>query len=287
MARNRWLELCQLVQQDDGLPTWKEARHWTTQKLHFWHRYIDITTTAMVGHSRWPAGLVYVDLFAGAGICTLKGTNERVPGSALIAAYSAKPFKRIVACEKDPALAEALRVRLANSPMPTRCHVLRGDCNDLIDDVIAHIPARALTLAFIDPKALDAKFTTIAALSNSRRVDFVVLFADAYDIPRNVEQHYRQNPDSKLDQVLGPDCRWRQELDELTNPTGPNKRRLFRRLYKKQLERWLGCKYSRNKPIKSERGPVYSLVFASKHELGLKFWDTALKKDVGGQKELF
>ena len=287
MAKDRWPDLCKLVAQDDGLPTWEEARHWTAKKLYSWHRYVEITTTAMVGRDQWRGGLVYVDLFAGAGVCTLKDTNERIPGSALIAAYAAKPFSRIIACEENADLAEALKARFANTLAGRRCHVLTGDCNDLIGEVVGLIPQGSLTLAFIDPTGLDAEFGTIATLSRSRRADLLVLFADAYDIPRNVEQHYRQNRDSKLDQALGPDCPWRELLDGLTNPTGPSTKCFFRRLYEKQLARHLGYTHFRNKPIESGRGPIYSLVYASKHELGLKFFDEALKKDVGGQRELF
>jgi hypothetical protein len=47
--KDRWPELCELVEQDDGLPT-RDAGPWTEDKLFFWNRYIDITTTSMVGH---------------------------------------------------------------------------------------------------------------------------------------------------------------------------------------------------------------------------------------------
>ena len=66
MAKNRWPELCNSVSKDDGFPT-REVGHWSERKLWFWNRYIEITTSSMVGHPKWPAGLVYVDLFAGPG----------------------------------------------------------------------------------------------------------------------------------------------------------------------------------------------------------------------------
>jgi three-Cys-motif partner protein len=166
----------------------------------------------------------------------------------------------------------------------SRCHVLTGDCNERIDDIVNLIPPGSLTLAFVDPKGLDAKFSTIRALARRRRVDFVVLFADAYDIIRNVELNYRQDPNSTLDQVLGPDSQWRERLDALASPTGANKRRLFREIYEEQLKRHLGYEHIRHKAIKSRHGPVYTLVYASKSKLGLKFWDEALKKEAGGQK---
>jgi len=80
MAKDRWHELCDSVAEDDDLATWEDADYWTERKLYFWHRYIDITTRAMVGRAKWPAELAYVDLFAGAGVCTLKETGKRIPG---------------------------------------------------------------------------------------------------------------------------------------------------------------------------------------------------------------
>ncbi|NQU09399.1 three-Cys-motif partner protein TcmP [bacterium] len=276
--------MCELVREDDGLPTWGEGGLWTKAKLYFWYRYLDITTTAMVGNPRWPGGVVYVDLFAGAGVCTPKESNERIPGSILIAANMTKPFTRVVGCEAVKEVADACRARLATTPVASRCHLLMGDCNERIGQVVDLIPAGSLTLAFIDPNGLDAKFATIATLSEHRNVDFVMLFADAYDLPRNLERLYRRDPNSKLDQVLGLDSRWRERLDELPNPTGANKRKLFRRIYEEQLRNHLGYVHIRHKAIESPNGPIYTLVYASKHKLGLKFWDEALKKEASGQR---
>ena len=110
MARNRWPELCESVKQDDGLPT-RMVGHWSENKLFFWSRYIEITTSAMVGHSKWQTGLIYVDLFAGPGVCTIRESKKRIPGSPLIAANAPKPFKKIILCEKDSTLVDACEKR--------------------------------------------------------------------------------------------------------------------------------------------------------------------------------
>src|SRR5688572_14341534 len=115
MAKDRWNELCALVAKDDGLPV-REAGVWHEQKLFFWNRYIDITTRAMVDHPKWDAGLAYVDLLAGPGVCRIKGTTRRFPGSVLIAANAPKPFEIILASELKPSLANALEQRLEASP---------------------------------------------------------------------------------------------------------------------------------------------------------------------------
>jgi len=165
--------------------------------------------------------------------------------------------------------------------------VLVGDCNHRVQEVADLIPHNALTLAFIDPTGLDAKFDTIAALAERSRADFVVLFADAYDINRNAERVYRNDPNSKLDQVLGPSADWRKKLDALQNPTGFNKRRLFADIYKSQLRRHLGYIEFGDKTIADRGRPLYKLIYASKDKLGLKFWHEATKKEAGGQRRWF
>ena len=287
-AIDSWRDLCEKYSEPDGLPVWKKAGPWTEDKLYFWKRYLDITTKAMHSSRAFPGGLVYVDLFGGAGVCASKeAPTKRFPGSAIIAAHAAKPFRKIIVCEQNRLLAKACRTRLDATAVADRCEVLVGDCNALVHEVVQKIPQRALTLAFIDPKGLDAQFETIEVLARNSRVDFVLLFADAYDITRNCERVYRPDLDSKLDQVLGPGIDWRKELDGLKHSNSVTRRKLFADIYKRQLERLLKYKYFGKKVMKRGGRPLYRLVYASKDKLGLKFWREALKEDSGGQRELF
>jgi three-Cys-motif partner protein len=283
--KDRWPELCKLVEKSDGLLR-REVGPWTERKLYFWNRYIDITTSSMVGKRAWAAGLVYVDLFAGPAICEIKNSHRRIPGSVLIAANAPKPFSKIIACELDPTMADACEQRLKQSSTESMFKVLQGDCNKLISRVIEEIPDRALTLAFIDPEGLDAQFDTISALTTNRRVDLVVLFADAYDIVRNVEL-YMNDPKSKLDLTLGPESRWRDLWKALGNQNGTNTREMFAKIYMNQLHRHLGYDQFDQHVIKSDHGPLYRLIYASKSPTGLNFWDTATAKDEKGQMDLF
>jgi three-Cys-motif partner protein len=268
MAKDRWRELCKLVEKDDGLPV-RDVGPWTEEKLFFWNRYIEITTTAMVGHPKWPAGLVYVDLFAGPGVCRIEETGKRIPGSPLIAANSPKPFARILACERDSNRAAACRRRLAQEGSRTECHVIEGDCNEQVHKLVGMIPAGALTLAFIDPTGLHARFVTIETLSKHGPVDLLLLFADAYDIVRNVDLYFK-DPDSNLDQVLGPDSNWRERWEQMGDRSSTSIRRMFAGLYREQLARYLGYRVFREKTMKSTHGALYRLIYASKHELAAR-----------------
>ena len=149
-----------------------------------------------------------------------------------------------------------------------------------------------MTLAFIDPKGLDIKFETVSKLSQAR-ADLVVLFADAYDISRNDETYYRDNPNSKLDEVLGPGSEWRARLDSHPSRSSTDKRKLYAEIYKDQLRKLLGYTEFDDQVMSSARGrlgppmPLYRLIYASKNKLGLKFWRDAKKEDAGGQRQLF
>jgi len=286
MLKDRWHDLCGFVQQNDGLPT-RPVGPWTEKKLYFWNRYIDITTRAMVGHSAWPAGLVYVDLFAGPGVCTLKDSKRRIPGSVLIAAHAPKRFSWILACEKDPDLFHACKSRLVAAGASARSHVFLGDCNESVSQIASAIPDGALTLAFVDPTGLHARFDTIAHLSRRGAVDLLVLFADRHDIVRNVELYDEQGRESNLDQVLGPDSEWRSHWRRLGNQNAENVSKMFAEIYRRQLRDHLGYTRSAEKTMYSAKGPLYRLIYASKHERGLEFWDKITKKDVSGQKDLF
>ncbi len=62
---------------------------------------------------------------------------------------------------------------------------------------------------------------------------------------------------------------------------------MFADIYKDQLRKHLGYAHFGEKTISSTDKALYRLIYASKHELGLKFWEESLKKEVSGQKHLF
>jgi three-Cys-motif partner protein len=280
--KDRWPELCELVAQDDGLVV-RDSGPWAEKKLHFWNAYIDITTSSMVGHVGWPEGVVYVDLFAGPGVCLISGANRRVPGSPLIAAHAPKAFRKILLCELDPVNAIACQDRLNRSPAAATSKVFCGDCNDEVSKIAAEIPRGALTLAFIDPTGLHIKMTTITKLASAGRVDLLILFPDAVDVLRNIDL-YRLQPNSNLDQFLGSDSNWRAELDSLGDSEPSRVRQLFATLYTQQLKKHAKYEVFGQEIIKGPQGPLYRLIFASKHPRGAEFWEKVTKKELGGQR---
>lgn len=269
--RDRWRELSQLVAEDDGLLT-RVVGPWSLDKLWWWNRYVEITTTAMVGHPAWPAGVVYVDLFCGPGVSTLRESGDRCPGSPIIAASAPKAFRRILLCEENEDAASACRERIRRLNAEERTTVFCGDCNERIGEIAAEIPDGALTVAFVDPTGLHADFSTIETLTTNRQVDLLILFADRMDIVRNVEL-YEQQTDSNLDRVLGPDSDWRSRWQACDSTAPSDVARLFLDIYQDQLRRHLNYEYFGDEVIaKHQNVPLYRLLYASRHERGLDFW---------------
>ena len=281
--RDLWRELCDKVSEPDGLPI-RECGAWTEDKLWFWHKYFSITTQAMVGHPKWKEGVAYVDLFCGPGICETREPKKRLPGSSLIAACTNKPFCQIVAIDLDPDSASACRVRL-NQIAPNRnTHVIEGDSNVKIDEALERIPKNALTLAVLDPPGMDYHFQTIKKIASARRTDFLLLFADAIDAVRNLDLYFEQE-ESKLDHMLGSN--WRIELQSLGSLSPNSVRQFLSDTLKRRFHEELGYEGFREKRINGPRGALYKLLFASKHERGVDFWDKIARNDRRGQGELF
>ncbi len=283
-SADRWHELCERVAVDDGLPC-RDVGAWTEDKLFTWNRYIEITTKAMADNPRWTGGLVYVDLFAGPGVCrTRELNNRRIPGSALLAAWAPKQFRKILACEKNPDLAHALEERLSSANSDISSSVVNGDCNEVIVELVKLIPQGALTLAFVDPEGLHVHFQTLRILTSSRPVDLAILFADRMDIVRNVALYARQ-ADSNLDRFLGPTSNWRDDWHRLSNQDAEHTCQLFGDIFRNQLATELGYEFFSDQVYRCARSALYRIIYASKHELGLKFWEIS-KIDRGGQMEL-
>lgn len=114
----------------------------------------------------------------------------------------------------------------------------------------------------------------------------IVLFSDRFDLGRNVHAYYYPSDErTKLDDFLGP-VDWRSKLDGLADQTGAKVRSLFGKLYLEQLSK-LGYLHTDTWPLDGPQGPVFSVIYASKNPLGLKFCRIAMKKDFDGNEGLF
>lgn len=279
MKDDLWGRLCKLVAADDGLAV-RKAHAGTVDKLFWWSRYLSITTSAMVGRDRWPTRITYVDLFSGPGVLSVEGT--RYPGSGTLAANMPKPFDKMIFCELEAESAEALRSRLSTYLADQRSTVLQGDCNALIGEVISQIPEESLTLAFVDPPGLEASFGMLQRLAEGRNVDLLILVPTEMNATRNLEHYFLPQEHSKLDRMLGAGADWRLRYAKIVNQTRPNVSRMIVDVYKAQLQGVLNYIYFGEEVIRYRNMPIYRILFATKHELGSRFWNLATKKSRKG-----
>ena len=124
-------------------------------------------------------GAIYLDLFAGPGIVTIKGPGDRVAGSPIAAICAAKiPFDHSVLIESNPERGSALLKRLSTFLSPNTFTVIRGDCNRELKRVTSLIKDRwkkPIILIFVDPEGMEAKWETIEHLSqNFPNIDFMI-----------------------------------------------------------------------------------------------------------------
>lgn len=259
---------------DDGL-LMREVGEWSRDKHYFLRRYIDAFTTAMKDKN-WE-GLHYIDLFAGAGIEKIRGTDELTWGSPLIAAQAPNPFTRLHLCEKGKKYYRALVKRV--SAIAPKSQILNGDANKKIYEIINAIPDGSLSLAFLDPYGLHLDYETLKVLSG-KRSDLIILLADHMDALRNWFAYYLDNPKSNLDRFLGPGVNWREKLMEC-----PKDRRVeeLRKMYEQQIHK-LGYDYFIPERISRKKAPLYSLIFCSRADNAAKLWRDIAEKKPDGQR---
>ncbi len=227
---------------------------------------------------RW-AGLHYIDLFAGAGVEKLAESGELEWGSPLIAAQATFAFDQLHLCEMDEEKRLALTQRVKRFRKGSSDQILGGDANQLVSDVVDTIPAKSLTLAFLDPYGLHLDYETLRSLARIRS-DLIIFFPDRLDILRNWQAYYWENPDSNLDAVLGADSNWREAILSVADS-----RRLqaFLDLYVGQIKK-LGYRCFEWEPIPSEGRRLYWLIYCSRSNVGAKIWRRVSEKKPGGQR---
>jgi three-Cys-motif partner protein len=190
---------------DDGLVT-PEVGAWAEEKYQLVLCYATIVARSMAKKA-WQ-GLVYLDLFAGAGRARIAGTQQIIPASPLLVLGLQNGFGTHIFCELDPANAEALRTRTAEAAAGRRVVVVEWDTNANVDAILNHVPERSLTFCFVDPFAIaPLQFTTIRRLADARRMDFLVLLATGMDVTRN-ERLYTLLEDLRVSEAVGHD-NWR------------------------------------------------------------------------------
>jgi three-Cys-motif partner protein len=165
---------------EDGLPA-RLTGKWVFDKKYYFERYLDIFTHG-VG-KKWNGQLAYADLFSGPGKSLIRETSEEIDGSPLIALRY--DFARYVFVDVPEVIA-VLRERLKGHPKCNSITFIEGDCNTVVDDIRAALPANHLNLAFIDPTGLQIRFRTISKLVENRKIDLLMTIQFGMGIRMNI-----------------------------------------------------------------------------------------------------
>jgi len=281
--------ICKIKNALDGLPI-RCVGLWAKDKYFYLKRYFEIFTTAM--KDKWKGELYYIDLFAGCGKCRVRDTCEEIDGSALVSLSIKYPFKKYIMVELDSDAADALKKRVEKTSYKDRVKIIPGDCNKTIDEIMAEIPERSLSLALVDPTGLHIKFNTLEKLTMDRRIDLFITFPEGMDIKRNLSKYFKQSH-SILDDYIG-DEGWRQlfpkDIRDINQLTSTHIEKSLIGYYRKTLSK-LGygeIKSGDEILIRSSQKnlPLYYLLFASKHPLGHTFWNKISKISPTGQIKL-
>jgi three-Cys-motif partner protein len=282
-----------LEPEDDGL-TMRPAGSWAADKLDYLARYINVFETSM--RNKWTVRY-YIDLLSGPGKNRVRESGEVLLGSPLIALTTQHPFTHYIFVDNSPENTAALRERCSVSPYSDRVTILTGDCNTLVDQIVAQIQPvqwQSLNLAFLDPEGMELQWSTVEKLARLPRMDLIINYPQG-GLKRGMRQVFEANPPTKVDRFFGG-SRVARDIREVPAKAPPRRPALSPAgpIQKQPGETGLPVTYigivdTGDSPLirnVQRRAPLYRLLFASKHPLGNEFWEKITRREPSGQRRL-
>jgi three-Cys-motif partner protein len=274
--------------EDDGLIT-PEIGSWGEEKYRHVALYASLFVKSM--RNKWDC-LVYIDLFSGAGRARIRSTARIVNSSPMAVLGLADKFDRYIFCEKDRRKSEALRKRIKKNFPELDTHVIDGDANKKVAEILEKMPSyrkdyRVLAFCFVDPYALNnLRFDTLRGLA-TRYMDFLVLIPSGMDAHR-FESIYVKPDNLTIDEFLDNN-EWRCVWTEFRKKGIPFERFIVQQ-FGKSMETldYLSPGFEDTKLIRSYEKNLllYRLVLYSRHAIGKEFWQQT-KKYSQSQQEMF
>lgn len=276
----------------DDLPV-RCVGEWGKHKISFLTRYLDIVGKAMKGKRE----LNYIEICSGPGRCIDRATGKEFDGTplAVLKTEGIKFFSHILFVDYDIAVIRTLANRIEknseiSTEMKEKKSIFVGDYknpDELVFQIKSRIGKDSLNILFIDPTDISVPWETIKKLSSlSEKTDLIINEAIFTDFNRNSIIPFNitdSKVEKKWESALGtPDFFKSEVYKELAkNNDRMGIRKLFRDRYMEQLNS-LGYTYLDERDVSH----FYYLIFASRNELGIKFWQQACLKDGSGQSEL-
>ena len=286
-----------LLPEDDGLPA-RTFGKWTTAKIDYLQRYIDLFETSM-RNKPWCARC-YLDLYAGAGKFKVEGQSGFHLGSALVGITTKHPFTNYFFTDKSQENIDILTKR-CQPAISIKKKFYVGDANIKVKEIIEEIKSlernrsneqwTSLNLAFLDPDGLELEWKTIEILASLSKMDLIIYYSQS-GLTRNFDNCINLDTETDIDRFFG-DREWRNIYKISQHGKSQGLHRKLIDYYKHKLST-LGYADVRDvedgaEPLmkNSKEAPLYRLIFASKHAKGHDFWNIVIKKDAFGQGKLF
>jgi three-Cys-motif partner protein len=287
-----------LLPEDDGLLA-RPSGDWAQDKLFYVKHYIDTFEKSM--RKREWRRRIYIDLFAGPGKCIDRDTQEYFLGSPMLALTTEFPFTDYFFVDVDNENLKALKVRSRTTGIPEeKIRFWMGNATRRVYDITKeirkfdsqYIPGAwpSLNLAFLDPNGLELEWSIVAELAQMNRMDLIIHYSQQ-GVERMVKRSINSTEQTKLDNFFGDDG-WREIYNRHKDSAGGYHRPLINH-YKSKLKKLGYVEVKDDEEIWTEpvmrnqkNAPLYRLLFASKNELGIKFWKEITKIKRSGQIQL-
>lgn len=261
----------------DGLPV-QCVGPWALDKHHYVRTYVGATRHVRRRYHppEGRGGTTFIDLYSGPGLAYIPETNEFIEGSPLIALGAEEhPYRKVILCDIDETQnIPALKKR--TEKYGSRVKVIAGDCNQVVHEVMRHVPEYGYNVALIDPFGPSVlTFDTIRELAARKRMDLIIHFPLGA-----MKRIFRQT--DVLERFVGLTAdKWGFDLH-----TGHDVPKLLPVLQRQLATldyplRELLCPVVKN----THNLTLYHLVFATRHERGEEIWKSITRKGANGQRQ--
>ncbi|ANO17388.1 Uncharacterised protein [Mycobacteroides abscessus subsp. abscessus] len=252
----------------------REWSYWTRNKLQILADYLPRFNSA----SQRSEQRIYLDLMAGEPDNVEKHTGEKFDGSPTVALKSDPGFTTLRFGElgtKADKLSAALAERF---PGDNRYRVVKGDCNETIDEVLRELQPLnwAPTFAFLDQQGAEIHWDTIEKLArfrqnkNNWKTELWILMSPAM-IARGVRGTNAEEFERQVSLLYGGDdwLRIKRALHSRTITAGQYRQEMVN-LMRYRLETDLGYQFTHRIPMtmSTNKMTIFDMVFATDHYVG-------------------
>lgn len=234
------------------------------------HRYLAKWLDATRFHwSKWQRRIL-IDPFCGPGRIRVRGEQHSRDGGSLIAyrqsVASGAPFSRVMVGDLDGDRARACQTRLVH--LGATVDAFTGPAHETVPymvDVAARL--NGLCLAYVDPYSVAPLHFSIFEQLARLKVDLAVHFS-VMDVARNVDAE--MDPERARFDDVGPGWRADPAFKRLSKSSLGNA--FFAHWLKLVTDLGFGTSHSMPLICNSTGGPMYRLVFFTRHESPKRIW---------------